>query len=132
MKKRKIVFAFLIFLVLVMLLSNNVIAGRSSTTTNKTMVTDPRDNPSVYEPGTMSQADKVSEIGNRIIGIVQFVGSFASVIVLIVLGIKYMTGSVEEKAEYKKTMVNYIIKAVLVFAITNILGIINSITNGLV
>ena len=33
-----------------------------------------------------------------------------------VLGIKYMMGSAEEKAEYKKTFIPYIIGAVLLFA----------------
>ena len=79
----------------------------------------------------MTNADKVMNIGNTIIGIIQFLGSFASVIVLIIIGIKYMTGSVEEKAEYKKTLFPYLIGAILVFTLTNILAIINNITNGL-
>ena len=35
-------------------------------------------------------------------------------------GIKYMMGSAEEKAEYKKVMLPYIIGAVLIFAGVNI------------
>ncbi len=128
MRNRKIVFIILIFLLLIMLLSNKVIAARS---TNSAVITDPRDDPEIYSPGQMSDADEVKDIGNKIIGVVQFIGSFASVIVLIVLGIKYMTGSLEERAEYKKTMVPYLIGAVFVFGITNILGIVNSITGGL-
>ena len=42
-----------------------------------------------------------------------------------------MMGSVEEKAEYKKTMMPYIIGAFMLFGITNLLGILNSITDGL-
>ena len=35
-----------------------------------------------------------------------------------------MIGSVEEKAEYKKTMIYYIIGAIMVFAISNISAMI--------
>ena len=37
-----------------------------------------------------------------------------------VIGIKYMMGSAEEKAEYKKTMIPYLIGAVLLFAAVNL------------
>ena len=43
---------------------------------------------------------------------------------LMILAIKYMLGSVEEKAQYKKTMFPYVIGCVLIFGITNILAII--------
>jgi len=62
-----------------------------------------------------------------IVTIVQVAGSIISVICLIVLGIKYMTGSVEQKAQYKKTLLPYVIGAGLLFATTNILGIIYSL-----
>jgi len=66
----------------------------------------------------------VVTFGGKIIGVVRFFGTWASVAVLIILGIKYMMGSVEEKAEYKKTMLPYIIGAILVFSATNIVGYI--------
>lgn len=61
------------------------------------------------------------------IGIIQKIGSIVSVIVLIALGIKYMVGSIEERAQYKETMIPYVIGAVLVFATTNVLAVISSI-----
>ena len=60
--------------------------------------------------------NEIQNVGNSIIGILQVVGIVLSVIVLIVLGIKYMMGSAEEKAEYKKTMMPYIVGAALIFA----------------
>ena len=42
-----------------------------------------------------------------------------------------MIGSVEEKAEYKKTMGPYALGAVMVFAITNILSIIGLIARNI-
>ena len=59
---------------------------------------------------------KITEVGNNIIGVLQTVGIVVSVIILIVLGLKYMMGSAEEKAEYKKTMIPYIVGAALIFA----------------
>ena len=61
-------------------------------------LTDPSKNPSSYKPSDMTNADKIKNKGNKIIGAVQFVGSFVSVIALVIMGIKYMLGSVEEKA----------------------------------
>ena len=60
--------------------------------------------------------NSINDVGNSIVGVLQVVGIVLSVIVLIVLGIKYMMGSAEEKAEYKKTMMPYIVGAALIFA----------------
>lgn len=60
------------------------------------------------------------EPGNIIFGIVKVVGTFASVIALMIIGIKYMLGSVEEKAEYKKTFWIYAIGAILIFGVSNL------------
>ena len=72
-------------------------------------------------PNTNSTAaEKVGTIGGTILGIVQTVGTIGAVVVLIVLGIKYMMGSAEEKAEYKKTLTPYIIGAIFVLLASNI------------
>ena len=68
--------------------------------------------PSDYS-GTATSA--FDSIGNKIIGMVQAIGTIVSVLIIIVLGIKYMMGSAEEKAEYKKTMIPYLVGAVLIF-----------------
>ena len=44
-----------------------------------------------------------------------------------ILGIKYMIGSVEEKAEYKKTMMPYIIGTTILFAASTIVSIIYNV-----
>ena len=70
-------------------------------------------------------------IGKKIIGGVQAVGSIASVAILVVLGLKYMMGSTEEKAEYKKTMIPYLVGAVLIFAASNIAGMVFQFASGI-
>lgn len=73
------------------------------------------------DPSTFNgQGDKIDTTGitawsNSIINVVSIVGSAAAIIILIILGVKYMMGSAEEKAEYKKTLLPYIIGAVFVF-----------------
>ena len=83
----------------------------------------------VSDPATLTGkavqgTDKITNLGNQIITILTIIGTVASVIVLIVLGLKYMMGSAEEKAEYKKTMLPYVIGAALVFAASAIAGIL--------
>lgn len=46
----------------------------------------------------------VSNIGGQILGFIQIIGNILAVGVLMVLGIKYLMGSAQEKAEYKKTL----------------------------
>ena len=67
-----------------------------------------------------SNTGDIGTIGGKIMGIIQTVGVVLAVLVLMILGVKYMMGSAEEKAEYKKTMIPYIIGAVLIFAASTI------------
>ena len=71
---------------------------------------------------------EIANVGKSIVGILQTVGIILSVIVLIILGIKYMMGSASEKAEYKKTMIPYIVGAVLIFAGTSLVRVIYSLS----
>ena len=66
----------------------------------------------------------IKKAGDKIVGIIQVVGTIAAVGILMVVGIKYMMGSAEQKAEYKKVMIPYIIGAVLLFAASTVAGLI--------
>ena len=70
---------------------------------------------------------KIDNFGQGIIKVITTVGSICSVVVLIILGIKYMMGSVEEKAEYKKTLLPYAIGAGMVFAASSLVSVIYNI-----
>ena len=52
----------------------------------------------------------------KVLGFIKNLGIVISVVVLIIIGIKYMLGSVEEKADYKKTMMPYIYGTLFLFA----------------
>ena len=60
----------------------------------------------------------------KIMGMIRNVAVIASVIILMVLGVKYMLGSVEEKAEYKKSFIPLIVGIVLVVSATTIASFI--------
>ena len=72
----------------------------------------------------ISDTSAFDDIGGRVIGGIKAIGILISVGILIVIGIKYMMGSAEEKAEYKKVMIPYLIGAVLIFAATQVAGMI--------
>lgn len=77
-----------------------------------------------------ANTDKVVNLGATIVTIIQTVGIVVAVVVLLILGIKYMMGSAEEKAEYKKTMIPYLVGAILIFASTTIVKVVYNIANG--
>lgn len=81
--------------------------------------------------GRSADLKEVSDVGQKIIQIASTIGSIVSVIVIIVLGIKYMMGSVEEKAQYKKSLLPYIIGAAFVFAASNIANMVYEIAKDL-
>ena len=64
---------------------------------------------------TYGDTSGITGVGQKIVNIISTVAVVISVIVLLILGIKYMIGSASEKAEYKKTMIPYLVGAVLVF-----------------
>lgn len=80
---------------------------------------------------TMSDPEKkVVSIGNKILSIIRLLGTVLSVIMLMIIGIKYMLGSVEEKSQYKQTLIPYVIGALLLFAASVIPQIIYEFLSG--
>lgn len=82
-------------------------------------------------PSSAIETGKIINIGNSIIAVVRIVGVVVAVVILLILGIKYMMGSAEEKADYKKSMIPYIVGAVLIFASTAIVGVVYDMANAL-
>lgn len=81
--------------------------------------------------GTTTGTDEITGIGAKIIDILQVVGIVVGIVVLLVIGIKYIMGSAEEKAEYKKVMIPYIVGAILIAAAPTIVKLIFNAANGL-
>lgn len=86
---------------------------------------------SVNTTKTVENIDKITDTGEQIIGIIRVVGILLSVGILMVIGVKYMMGSAQEKAEYKKVFIPYIIGAALLFAAAVFSGAIYDFFNGM-
>lgn len=90
---------------------------------------DPLENPDKYNPGMLASSD-ITTVTNKvgpIFGIITTIGIVSGVLILIIIGIKYIVGSVEEKAEYKKTMIPYLVGAIMLIGIPSILTIFSRI-----
>lgn len=85
---------------------------------------DPIEHPDWYKPSSTGSEAKLKNKAGVILGVLNVLGVTVSVITLMLVGIKYMFGSIEEKAEYKKTMIMYLIGAALTFGITTIPNIL--------
>lgn len=70
----------------------------------------------------------LSQASGKIINVIYTVAVFMSVATLIVLGIKYMTSSPDQKASLKDRAIPYVIGAVLVFGAANILRFIQQMS----
>ena len=95
---------------------------------------DPLENPDKYKPGTAASSDikTVTDKIGPIFGIITTIGIVSGVLILIIIGIKYIIGSVEEKAEYKKTMIPYLVGAIMLIGIPSILTIFSRIISSIV
>ena len=74
--------------------------------------------------GTQTNTSGIVVMGTNLVSILSSIGIVISVIILAIIGVKYMLGSVEQRAEYKKTLVPYIIGAALIFCASTIANIV--------
>lgn len=116
-KTSKLIVALLIILSILMI---SVSSFASSTVT-----------PGSFSAINPSNTSTIVTMGGQIIGVVRTVGVLVAVVILLILGIKYMVGSAEEKADYKKSMIPYLVGAVLIFAASTIAGIVYDMTTAL-
>ena len=69
----------------------------------------------LFEGGQDTDTTGIENVGASLVNIITTVGIIVAVIVLLIIGIKYLMGSASEKAEYKKTMIPYLVGAVIIF-----------------
>lgn len=77
-------------------------------------------------PGTDGKTE-IQKIINTAISVVQVVGIFVAIVMLIFLGIKYMVASPGDRAEIKKHATVYVIGAVVMFGAAGILQLIKDV-----
>lgn len=69
---------------------------------------------------TYGDTGGIESKAGQIMGMIRNGAAIAAVIIIMVLGVKYMLGSVEEKADYKKSFIPLIIGIVVVVAAAQI------------
>ena len=118
MKTKKIVAIIILLLIITM---------SSITTVNATI------NPDDYRPDGLTASDyqKPFEFARKILTALVTLGIVVSFVAIIYLGIKYMVGSVEEKAEYKKTMIPIIVGMIMLICTSTFISIIYSVVSQL-
>ena len=104
MKKQVKIISIVLVVIMVLLSISNIV-----------LATDVPGQIQTIGKGNSTDTTKISNFGATLVTILQTVGVAAAIIILLILGIKYMMGSAEEKAEYKKTMIPYLIGAALLF-----------------
>lgn len=119
MKKVSKIFAIILLVVMLTSFVSTVFAATSV-------------NPGTWknQTGDKIKTDDITNFSASLINVISIIGSAAAIITLIVLGIKYMMGSAEEKAEYKKTLLPYIIGAAMVFGASVLTGVIYNFMQG--
>ena len=81
--------------------------------------------PTPSQPGT--GGEDINGIVSNVRWIIQTIAIAAAVIMLMFVGIKFVTASPEGKAEIKKTAVIYVVGAILLLAASGVLGIIQNL-----
>ena len=118
MKKLSKIFAVLLILAIAMIAFTTVANATAGDVAN------------IFQKAEESNVDTgdMTTVAGNIVNIITWVGIIVAIIVLLVLGIKYMMGSAAEKAEYKKTMIPYLVGAVLIFGASAIVQAVVKMT----
>lgn len=83
---------------------------------------------SQFKPNTGKSSSVEPILGNAL-GVIRLIGIGVGIICISIMGIKFMLGSVEEKAEYKKTFVNFTIGILIFNGVIIIVSLIYSTLN---
>lgn len=75
-------------------------------------------------PTQPTDTDGILKLAGKILGFLQWIALIGGVLIIAVLGIKYMMGSLEEKAEYKKSMIPLIVGIIVVMGATTIANLL--------
>ena len=83
-----------------------------------------------WRPGEVTIPTNVENKVQNILGVISVIGIVTAVVTLAILGLKFMVGSVEEKAEYKKTLIPWMVGAILVASVSTLPLLISKVVEG--
>ena len=109
---KKIIISIALIIILVFVLAGRVLAF----------------NPNEWDPGPGEiEEGPFLEKAGIVLGWIQYIGVIVSILALAIIGLKYMLSSVEAKAEYKKTMIPYVVGCFMIMGISIILALIEEV-----
>lgn len=127
MKKLKIMLIILIFIAFLFIYQSNVFCMSqientqiksiklAAGTTADDIMSEADDFISQGESSYELNDEALRETSNFLYNLLLGIGIIVAVAVGIVLGIKYMTGSIEEKADLKQALLGYVVSCVVIF-----------------
>ena len=118
-KKTKIIMNIILILIVIMSIFFNVYSYADTAAPD----------PGGFSGDSKTDVKGITNIGNQIITIVSTIGSIVSVTVLVIIGVKYMFGSIEERVEYKKSLLPYLIGSMVVFGASVFSSVIFNVIN---
>ena len=80
---------------------------------------------------TSGAKNSVTNIIGALINIIQIIGSGVAIIMLIVLAIKYISAAPGDKADIKKSSIQYVVGAIVLFGAVGLLSIISKFSSGI-
>lgn len=116
------VIIFLISIIVISTMFYTVNADYSSQMSS--LITDASSNNGKLSKDDTGTADTVGNMTGIIISVVRIIGVTIAIVMLLTVAMKYMTAAPGEKADIKKSAIGYVVGAIVLFAVTGILGII--------
>lgn len=123
MKIKNITKIITIILLVTMLLTSFVTISQATSQSGASAGTI---NPEDFKPGDLTDSDTATAFRSAgvIVNAIINVGLVISIVMFMALGMKYMMGSIEERAEYKKTLMPMIVGTLMIFVSGKIVSII--------
>jgi len=85
-----------------------------------------------YNPSIPTNYTKATEIAGNVLALVRNIGIAIAFISITLIGIKYILGSAEDKASYKKSMIPFVVGLVLFVAVTSLISVVYNIVSGII
>jgi len=87
------------------------------------------DNPGAFDPRNQTTEDTPGIIAKAgpVLGLIRNAGIIVAVVALTIIGVKYMFCSVSEKADYKKSMIPYVVGCFFLMGVSMLLMIIEGL-----
>lgn len=129
-KKTVKIVSILLTFMMIMSLSTSVFAANNTTNEVGYKPFTPTDmKNSINSSGNASTS--IKKIGGSLIGMLQTAGVVVAIVIMIVIGIKYMMGSTADKAEYKKSLMPYLVGAIFIFGAVAVSEMVFQLSSGL-